>query len=80
MAESVTVSEKLPKEVLKRLDAIATERNRKRGDILKEALELYLNEWEDCKIAIARLQDSSDEIVTEEEFLGELKEELGWKI
>jgi predicted DNA-binding protein len=80
MAESKIISAKLPESVFNMLDAIAAERKREKEDIVKEALELYIEDWEDYKIAIRRLKDSSDEILSEEEFLSELRESFGWKV
>ncbi len=78
MIESKTISTTLPINVFNRLGEIAVERKRNKADIVKEALELYIDEWEDYKIAIRRLEDSSDEILSEKEFLNELKEDFGW--
>jgi len=80
MALSKTISIKLPINIFNKIDDIASERKRKKTDILKEALELYIDEWSDYKIAAQRLKNPSDEILTEEEFLNDLKEDLGWKI
>jgi predicted DNA-binding protein len=67
---------RIPEEIFLNLNEIAETRNRKRGDIIREALELYLENWADYQIAIDRLKDSSDKIQTEQEFLNE----LGWAI
>jgi len=80
MALSKTISIKLPINIFNKIDDIASERKREKTDILKEALELYIDEWSDYKIAAQRLKNPSDEILTEEEFLNDLKEDLGWKI
>jgi len=62
------------------IGAIAVEKRRKKTDILKEALELYLEEWHEYKIAVKRLNDVGDEVLSEEEFLQELREDLNWKV
>jgi RHH-type rel operon transcriptional repressor/antitoxin RelB len=80
MTSSKTISIKLPINIFSKIDDIASERKRKKTDILKEALETYIDEWSDYKIAAQRLKDPSDEILTGEEFLNDLKEDLGWKI
>jgi transposase len=80
MTLSKTISIKLPINIFSKIDDIASERKRKKTDILKEALETYIDEWSDYKIAAQRLKDPSDEILTGEEFLNDLKEDLGWKI
>ena len=60
---------RIQEEIFLNLNEIAETRNRKRGDIIREALELYLENWADYQIAIDRLKDSSDKIQTEQEFL-----------
>ena len=80
MIESRTISTRLPINIFDTIDAIARERKRKKGEILKEALEMYIDEWTEYKIAIDRLYDPQDEILTEDEFMNELKNDLGWKI
>jgi len=40
----------------------------------------YVNEWEEYKIAVRRLKDPSDAVLTENEFLSELREDFGWKV
>jgi len=79
MIESKTISTRLPVNIFNTINTIAEERKRKKGEILKEALEMYIEEWSDYKIAKERLNDPSDEVLTEEEFLIELKNDLGWK-
>lgn len=80
MVELKTISAVLPVKVLKTLDAIAAEKKRQFGDIINEAVLLYVNEWEEYKRAIHRLNDHKDPILSEKEFLNELKEDLGWKV
>lgn len=79
MIESKTISTRLPIDIFNMIDSIAKERKRKKEEILKEALEMYIDEWNDYKIAIEQLNDPSDEILTEEEFLTELRDDFGWK-
>ena len=80
MIESKTISTRLPIDIFNMIDTIAKERKRRKEEILKEALEMYIDEWNDYKIAIERLNDPSDEILTEEEFLTELRNDFGWKV
>ena len=80
MIESKTISTRLPVNIFNTLNTIAKERKRKKEEILKEALEMYIEEWSDYKIAKERLNNPSDEVLTEKEFLNELKSDLGWKV
>ena len=70
------ISAKVPDELLDTIDEIAVLRNRKRGEIVREALSFYIEAMSDYRIAIDRLKDPTDAIQTEEEFLAE----LGWNI
>lgn len=70
------ISAKVPDDLLMSIDEIAVLRNRNRGEIVREALNLYIETMADYQIAIDRLKDPTDEIQTEEEFLAE----LGWDI
>lgn len=70
------ISAKVPDDLLMSIDEIAVLRNRNRGEIVREALNLYIDTMADYQIAIDRLKDPTDEIQTEEEFLAE----LGWDI
>ena len=71
-----TISARLPLNMISSIEEVATERKRKRGDIVRDALEIYLDTWADYQIAMERLKDAQDEILSEKEFLGE----LGWDI
>lgn len=53
---------------------IAKERHRKPAEVVREALELYLESWADHKIALDRMKNPADKIVDEKELL----EGLGW--
>jgi len=71
-----TISARLPLEMISSIEEVAAERKRKRGEIVKDALEIYLDSWADYQIAMERLKDAQDEILSEKEFL----DELGWDI
>jgi len=71
-----TISAKVADDMLASIDEIAELRNRNRGEIVREALRLYIDTMADYRIAIDRLKDPTDVIQSEEEFLAE----LGWEI
>ena len=71
-----TISARLPLGMISSIEEIAEERKRKRGDIVRDALEIYLATWADYQIAMERLKDAQDEILRETEFL----DELGWDV
>ena len=71
MSKIITV--RLPEEISDRLDDLSLEIRRKRSFIIKSALEQYLNEYADYQIALDRLKDKQDKIITSEN----LRKELG---
>ncbi|MBU4313807.1 MAG: DNA-binding protein [Actinobacteria bacterium] len=71
MSKIITV--RLPEEVSEKLDDLSLEIRRKKSFIIKSALEQYLNEYADYQIALDRLKDKQDKIITSED----LRKELG---
>lgn len=71
MSKIITV--RLPEEVSKKLDDLSLEIRRKKSFIIKSALEQYLDEYADYQIALDRLKDKQDKIITSED----LRKELG---
>lgn len=71
-----TISARLPLDMISSIEEIAAERKRKRGDVVRDALEIYLDTWADYQIAMERLKDAQDEILSDKEFL----DELGWDV
>ncbi len=70
MAQVVTA--RFPESVVEALDREAAARRRSRADILREAVDLYLEEWADYQTALDRLQDPTDRTLTWEELLSDL--------
>ncbi|HAK97282.1 MAG TPA: DNA-binding protein [Planctomycetes bacterium] len=58
------LSIRLPEELLKQLDAVATETERPRSFIVQKALEAYLHDFADLQIALDRLHDKADPVVS----------------
>ncbi len=61
---STAISVRLPKELAERLDSIARETERPRSFIIQKALESYIEDFADLQIALDRLHDTSDAIVS----------------
>jgi len=76
MTQEKVITARLPADLFIELELVAEERNRKRGTIVREAIEMYLATWADYHIAIDRLKDANDKILTEDDFL----KDLGWNI
>ena len=67
------MSVRLPEELIAALDRLAEATDRSRSYLVKEAIETYLTEYEDYRIAMDRLLDKGDEIVSG----SELRKRLG---
>jgi RHH-type rel operon transcriptional repressor/antitoxin RelB len=64
---TTAVSVRLPKELAERLDGIAKETERTRSFIIQQALETYIEDYADLQIALDRLRNSRDEIISGKE-------------
>jgi RHH-type rel operon transcriptional repressor/antitoxin RelB len=67
MTEPVSV--RLPEDVAKRLDELAKSLDRPKTYIVTKALREYLEEYEDYLIALHRLNDKDDKVVSEKELV-----------
>lgn len=70
MSKLITI--RLPEEISDKLDNLSHEINRKKSFIIKSAIERYLDEYADYQIALDRLKDKDDKIVSSEDFRKEL--------
>jgi transposase len=57
------VSARLPDELIANVDEAARRLNRSRADVIRLALEYYLDDVEDLKLALESLQDPADPIL-----------------
>ena len=64
---STAISVRLPKYLADQLDGIAKETERPRSFIIQKALESYIEEFADLQIALDRLHDKSDPIISGKE-------------
>jgi RHH-type rel operon transcriptional repressor/antitoxin RelB len=62
MSEAVSV--RLPEDIAKRLDELAKSLDRPKTYIVTKALKEYLEEYEDYLIALQRLNDKDDKVVS----------------
>ena len=67
MSEAVSV--RLPEDVAKRLDELAKSLDRPKTYIVTKALREYLAEYEDYLIALHRLNDKDDKIISGKELV-----------
>jgi len=64
---STAISVRLPEELAEQLDNIARETERPRSFIIQKALESYIEDFADLQIALDRLHDRTDPIVSGKE-------------
>jgi RHH-type rel operon transcriptional repressor/antitoxin RelB len=70
---STAISVRLPKDLADQLDIIAKETERPRSFIIQKALESYIEDFADLQIALDRLRDKGDAIISDKE----MRESLG---
>jgi RHH-type rel operon transcriptional repressor/antitoxin RelB len=64
---NTAISVRLPKELLDRLDNIAGETERPRSYIIQKALESYIEDQAELQIALDRLHDKTDPLLSVKE-------------
>jgi RHH-type transcriptional regulator, rel operon repressor / antitoxin RelB len=64
---STAISVRLPDHLAKQLNGIADEIDRPRSYIIQKALESYLQEQADLQIALDRLHDPTDPLISGKE-------------
>jgi len=70
MSTSITV--RIPDEMAEGLEALAKALDRPRSYLVKKAMEVYLDEYADYLLALERLQDKDDHVISS----GELRKQL----
>ncbi|MCK5850333.1 MAG: ribbon-helix-helix protein, CopG family [Kiritimatiellae bacterium] len=61
---SVAISVRLPDSVAKKLSRTAKESERSRSFVVQKAVETYLDNFADLQVALDRLRDHSDSVVS----------------
>lgn len=61
---SKAISIRIPDELADQLEGVARETDRPRSYIIQKALESYLEDMADLQIALERLRDKDDPLVT----------------
>jgi len=64
---SKAVSIRLPDELVEQLESVARDTERSRSFIVQRAIEFYLEDYADLQVALDRLRDKSDRIVSGDE-------------
>ena len=66
------VTARVPDELVEALDAAAAQLKRSRADVVRQALERYLEDFDDLSVALDRLRDPSDPVLDWDEVRREL--------
>ena len=61
--EMSQITARLPDSLLEELDDAASRLNRTRAQVVRQAIEYYLDDLQDLHLALERLQDPSDAIL-----------------
>ncbi|MBI4616743.1 MAG: ribbon-helix-helix protein, CopG family [Planctomycetes bacterium] len=69
---TVPISLRLPEDVAEELDALARNTERPRSYLIVKALEAYLDEYADYRMALDRLHDHRDAVISSRELLKRL--------
>lgn len=70
---STAISVRLPKDLADQLDTVAKETERPRSYIIQKAIESYIEDYADLQVALDRLHDKTDAVVSGKE----LRKSLG---
>lgn len=57
------ITARLPDEIVASLDKVAQALHRSRAEIMRQAIEMYLEDFEDLSVSIERLRDPADECI-----------------
>ncbi len=71
---SKVINFRIPEDLAKKLDIVSKETDRNKSYIIRKALEYYLDEYVDYLIAINRLNDKSDKIISYKEMRKRVEE------
>ena len=66
------ITARVPDELAEALDAAATQLRRSRADVIRQALERYIEDFDDLSVALDRLRDPSDPVLDWDEVKREL--------
>jgi RHH-type rel operon transcriptional repressor/antitoxin RelB len=70
---NTVISVRIPKDLADQLDSIAEETERPRSYIIQKAVESYIEDYADLQVALDRLHDKTDAVISGKE----LRKSLG---
>ena len=59
----IQITARVPDELAEALDAAAARLKRSRADVVRQALEQYIEDFDDLSVALERLQDPTDPVL-----------------
>ncbi len=66
------ITARVPDELVEALDAAAADLKRSRAEVIRQALERYLEDYDDLGVALERLRDPTDPVLDWERVRDEL--------
>ena len=57
------ITARLPEKLIKSLDNVALESGRPRSELIRRAIEAYVEDYKDLSLAIERLRDPADPVL-----------------
>lgn len=66
------ITSRVPDELLEALDAVSVRLGRSRASVIRQALERFLEDFDDLSFALERQQDTSDQVLDWDEVKLEL--------
>jgi len=64
---TISITVRVPDNLVNQLDELAVTLERSRAYLVKKAMEMYLSEYEDYLIALERMRDKYDNIISSQE-------------
>ncbi len=66
------ITARVPRELIQAIDAAATQLNRSRAAVVRQALERYVEDFDDLAVTLERLRDPCDPVLDWHEIRREL--------
>ena len=66
------ITARLPDDLVEKIDRAASQLNRSRAQLVRQAIEYYIDDFEDLRLALDRLSDPADPVLDWEEVKREL--------
>ncbi len=64
---TISITVRVPETLAHQIDDLANSLDRSRGYLIRKAMEMYISEYADYLIALDRMQDKDDDIISSQE-------------